>query len=336
MSSFRALARSWNMPLEHGRDPTTREVLAAAKLPDRESPFVKEKRQRTLELTDLRLPAEALPKGEGRGRTFEIRVVPTRTVELTELHLLFNKFAELNKKYERDVLFMLFMVDIVVQELKPSSAITYGRTLISAFSREGKPLVSPLVKDTFDILELLAAEDDAEHARDISEQEGWELVRILQGDAKIIAFLQVVVGPRVADLEYILKGDIKFHDDGRMTLYFRRTKNRRHRGARYAVVVRPANFPAELLGYFVGQAEHRLFAKPPTVEDFNNALKAACRTLEMEACTSYSLRRMFIHSVIKKATTGDVIDWLAVIRSTGHHSLEVIRCSYAQKFDSVL
>ena len=101
---------------------------------------------------------------------------------MTSLRQHFDLFCEVNKrsKYPRDVLFMLYLVDAVVQGIKPASATTYGRTLQCSFSREGEPLSSPLVKDTFDMLELLAAEDESEHARDITVEEAWALVRILQ------------------------------------------------------------------------------------------------------------------------------------------------------------
>ncbi len=68
--------------------PTLQEVVSAASRPERESPFVCEKRTRTLELTELRLPLQALPSGEGRGRTFEARMVPPRTIELVEALLM--------------------------------------------------------------------------------------------------------------------------------------------------------------------------------------------------------------------------------------------------------
>lgn len=159
MASFRELAQRWRMPEER---PTVQQLVTAASQPERATPFshLVQKREREMDLTVLRLPKESLPTGNGRGRTFEVRKVPERTIDLcntllmatntdaksmASLYETFQRFSEVNVKQEKDVRFMLFLVDIVVQGIKPSSAVTYGKTLLAAFSREASPLVSPLI-----------------------------------------------------------------------------------------------------------------------------------------------------------------------------------------------
>ncbi len=56
----------------------------------------------------------------------------------------------------------------------------------------------------------------------------------------------------------------------------------------------------------------------------------------VEGMTTYSLRRAFIHQVIRQHTVGEVTAWLAVARLTGHHQLEVLRTSYALAFADTL
>ena len=56
----------------------------------------------------------------------------------------------------------------------------------------------------------------------------------------------------------------------------------------------------------------------------------------VEGMTTYSLRRAFIHQVIRQHTVGEVTAWLAVARLTGHHQLEVLRTSYAPAFADTL
>jgi hypothetical protein len=90
MSSFAELTKKWNSPIV---EPRVSQMIALAARPERVSPWeaaieTSRKRQRELDLTDLRLPKEALPSGKGRGRTFEIRRVPGRVVELTEALLM--------------------------------------------------------------------------------------------------------------------------------------------------------------------------------------------------------------------------------------------------------
>ena len=73
--------------------------------------------------------------------------------------------------------------------------------------------------DTFSILELInAAEEDSNHALDITDDEAWSIVLQLSGDIRLLAYLVLVIGIRPADQEHILSEDLVFHGDGRCLL----------------------------------------------------------------------------------------------------------------------
>ena len=65
------------------------------------------------------------------------------------------------------------------------------------------------------------------------------------------------------------------------------------------------------------------------VDFFNKALK------KVQPCdtTSYSYRRLFIHTVLDSLTdeTG-LVDWCAAMQITGHKCEKTLRCSYAEPF----
>lgn len=204
-----------------------------------------------MQLTCLNLPVAALPSGGGRSRSFIVRPVPSRTVELAESLLMsvntdakamhsiyetFLEFRQLNPGLRDDVAFLLFLIDAVVQGLKASSAITYGRTILSALQRcANVPLKSPLVSDTFRMLELICAGEETAHALDISQSESWELLSKLHGDVKIAAWFMLVAGVRCKDQSGLLKRDFRFTEAGSMLISFRWTKNHRSRGDRYSI-----------------------------------------------------------------------------------------------------
>jgi len=297
-----------------------------------------------LKLTELRLPLSSLPSGVGRGRTFELRKVPARVIQLAETLLMavntdaksmtslyecFLKFKEINGLEEKDdIALLLFLLDIVAQGIKITSAITYGRTIISALGRANRPIVSPLVRDTFNVLELIAAEEESDHALDISEDAAWEIVRQLRGELRLIGFLMLATGIRCHDQEHMLSSDLEFRADGRLLVYFRYTKNHRTRKERYSITTRPKHLVPELLEV---RGRARVMPRIVPVSELNAALERC-----MTGVTSYSLRRRFIHTVLENSTTGDVVDWVAAQKLTGHKDLEVLRNSYAPKFSNNL
>lgn len=204
--------------------------------------------------------------------------------------------------------------------------------------RAGAPIISPLVGDTSKILELIMAGEDVDHAIDIDEAAAWKIVEMLEDDDQLVAFFMLSAGPRCADLEHILKTDVKFlieNNEKQMRIYLRRTKSRRTSKERFTVVVRPRWYPPLLTKLFVGVGP--LFPGGCSVGKFNSALARTTAALGMEeGITSYSLRRRFIHTCISGCTQGSTTEWLEVIKATGHHSLEILRNSYAPKFSNVL
>lgn len=347
MSSIDKLRQQWNMTGESSMAT----LLRAANQPQRTSPFdvVPVASTGGWPLTNLLLPV--VPPPRKRERTFVVREVPQRTIELANAMLLavntdaasmtsivktFEEFRIKNPKIDAiDKCLLLFILDAVVQGLAASSGMTYMRTIVSAFSRAGTPIVSPLVGDLAKILEMIQSGEECDHAVDIDCEGAQRIIDSLQGVDKVVGFLMVSAGPRVADMKHMLKTDLAFEQPNIMKVYFRFTKNHRSRGDRYTVVVRPRFFPTELVAHLKGTGP--ILEEAYNVADFNKKLAEASALLGLpEGITSYSLRRRFIHDVIERNTTGDDIKWVEVVKATGHHTLEVLRNSYAKKFDNVL
>jgi hypothetical protein len=259
--------------------------------------------------------------------------VNTDAKSMTSLMNVFAEFLRLNAEYEKnlDVALMLFVLDAVIQGLKASSGVTYGRTILAAYSRMGQPINSALTTDLFRILEVILAEEETEHALDITEELAWNIIAQLPADLQPVAYFMLTIGARCRDLCHLHTRDFLFHSDGRLCVSFVYTKNHRSRKDRYSVVLRPKFFPKYLKELFPPGRDQPLFAKAPDVNVLNRALDKV-----HPGVTSYSLRRNFIHAVIAAKTEGDVTAWLEVIKITGHHSLEVIRNSYAPRFQNTL
>ncbi len=356
MSSLDELRKDWLL----SRSGSLKDVVLAANQAPRANPFaaVGEKRNRDeWNLTALRLPMSAAPSGAGRGRTFVARKVTGRLLALADAMLLavntdaksmsslmamFDEFETLNIGIPRDGCFLLFLLDAVSQGIKASSAVTYGRTLLAGFHRSGTPLISPLVDDLFRIMELIRAGEDTDHAIDITVDQAWSIVDAVPlGPVRLAIYFVLAFGCRVADLVCVLTEDLAFNPDRSVTLYFRRTKNHRSAKQRYSIRITPRRFIDELTG-IIGRrgAIFGGVVAAVSVAQVNQALAAAAGSVfgpeGLEGVTSYSLRRCFIHTCISKATVGDVTDWMTVAKSTGHYDLEVLRNSYAKKFDNVL
>ena len=189
--------------------------------------------------------------------------------------------------------------------------------------------------DAFRILDLISADEDTDHAVDVSEEEAWAIIGRLRGSVKVLAYLMLVIGTRCKDQEHIQIQDLLFRPDGSMIVYFRWTKNHRDSKKRYSIIVRPKIFIRELLdAVTAAPRESRLFRQGIEVTELNSALSEA--TDGKPGVTSYSLRRRFIHNCIAGATVGETTKWLDVAALTGHYDLEVLRNSYAEKFTNTL
>lgn len=352
--SLADLRRQWVVP----ESAPLRQLVVASNLPTRRSPFdaggCKRQRDEWL-LTEMKLPQTSLPSGLGRGRTFEVRKVSGKLLELadtllmavnsdakasTSIYETFKTFEKMNPKMPRDICLLLFLLDIVSQGIKASSAITYGRQILGAINRTGEVFKSPLIGDAFRILDLISADEDTEHAVDISEESAWWIVDRLSGSVRLLAYLMLTIGIRCKDQEHVRCGDLKFHTTNavrKMTLYFRWTKNHRSSKERYSVTVQPKVFLPEMLDALLLGPQQRLFPRFIDVAELNAALKQiASDRPELVGVTSYSLRRRFIHDVISSKTEGDVTRWIEVAALTGHYDLEVLRNSYAPKFANTL
>ena len=325
-------------------------VVAHAAKPDRMNPFIANDRPSGWELTELRLPKST---GDRRpcARKFVVRTVPRRTVELADALLLqvnsdaramaslFDVFAEFRVKNplitEIDAALMLFIIDIIVQGIKASSAQTYLRSLVAAFQRKGTPIQSPLVSDTAAICQLIMAGEETEHAIDIDLEDAWTILENVSVEWRPVAFLMLSAGIRCADLNWILVGDLRFTGDKKMHVYFRRTKNHRTTRQRFSIAVEVRMVFPELIALVNRKEGFPLFERRVEASDFNRELQRAARVAGHERArelTSYSLRRCFIQTAIAEKTTGDIVAWMEVVQLTGHLNLETLRTSYAPKF----
>ena len=288
-------------------------------------------RRRRLELDELQLPPGSA--GSAGGCSYEVRVFPAATIAKAEelisnvngdavtMHRLWRHLQEsvtANPGYSMEISLVLFIIDIHVQSIRASSALTYTYLLLEASRRAEKAISGPLVNDLVKALKLLSAEDDTRHAPDIQDGEAWDLLlRLPEGNLRLTFFFLLVFGMRAADAVRIFCGDVLLDADGRLTIYFRITKNHRNPKERYAVTMRPRALIPELTLVLRAYKSDRI----PILDcgQFN------ARISEYRAITTYSLRRCFIHTVIANHTIDGLTDWVSAARLTGHHDLAVLR-----------
>ena len=310
-------------------------------LPEPEVDVGRPPRRRRLELDDLQLPIGS--SGASGGCSYEVRVFPAATIAKAEelisdvngdavtMHRLWKHLHEsiaVNPGYSMEISLVLFIIDIHTQSIKASSALTYTYLLLEASRRAEKPISGPLVTDLVKALKLLSAEDDTRHAPDIQEGEAWDLLLSLpEGSLRLTFFFLLAFGMRAADAVRIFCGDVQLEADGRMTIYFRITKNHRNPKERYAVKIRPRVLIPELSHVLRAHKADRI----PILDcgQFN------ARISEHKAITTYSLRRCFIHAVITNHTVDGLTDWVSAAKLTAHHDLAVLR-GYVPNFKTTL
>jgi integrase len=260
------------------------------------------------------------------------KLIASVNQDAVTMHRLWRDLHEsiaLNPGYTMEVSLVIFIIDIHIQSIKASSALTYTYLILEASRRAGTPISGPLVGDLVKALKLLASEDETRHAPDITEDEAWALLLSLpEGELRLTFFFLLVFGMRAADAIRIFCGDILLESDGHVTIYFRITKNHRNAKERYAVRIRPRLLIPELSRVFSAPTGSRI----PILDcgKFNEQISAH------KLITTYSLRRCFIHTAITSHTVAGITDWIACARLTGHHDLAVLRSSYAPRFKGTL
>ena len=259
----------------------------------------------------------------------------TDSTTMNRLWRLFSDFQDLNPHENRTVQVGLFVVDMVQQGLKPSSAITYSRLLLEAASRSGQPFTGPIMTDILKCLNLQDAMTEVEHAPDIDPELAWRIVLAMEGKPRLTGFCLLAIGARCADAERLTSASFRFNAEGRLFVSFRVTKNHRSANSAYSISLVPQHLVPELVEVI------RQPSKTPiatlTCADFNKEVAKIVTKLGIrQGITSYSFRRCFVQHVIADNVTGDYVDWLAVAKLTGHMSVEVLRNKYTVPFQNTL
>ena len=180
----------------------------------------------SLSESKLPVPVKAPVK---RARKFEVRKVPWRSLELALFLVgevngqaaaavsnenLFREFMALNDTptgtVPRDFLLLLYAVDITLQGMAATSVRTMMRGIMGICSRAQDPIEGPLVGDMFKILNLIIANEEVDHAKDMELGVALEIIGRLSGMAQVIAWFMLICGARVADLERMFRRQFLF------------------------------------------------------------------------------------------------------------------------------
>ena len=314
-----------------------------------------EKRTR-LNLNEFRYPQGVEPR-PGK-RKFETRIAPAETYHVAERLIeivrpnmraeisntrIFDEFVNLNQRVDRaglrtplDALLLLWVVDLLRQKIEPSSLETYVGHVLKMGERRGIPIKGCLVGDTMKILAEMKCEKDYNHARDITVAEGLDIFSKLSGGAKVTAWMQLNFGTRVADGLRVARDQMRIEagDEvnplGYVTLWFRMTKNRRCVKNRFSVRLPLFTIcPPEVIAALkIGPKD---IMATMDLDAYNAALKHVCPGVD--GLTSYSFRRLFVHRMMERCKSDEgLVDWLDVIKLTGHLKVETVRTSYSEPF----
>ena len=270
-----------------------------------------------------------------------LSVATTATTDAT-IHQDFEEFLRLNHGQEdRDLFLLLFIVDMVIQRIKPSSAKTYLAAILRAAKRTDQPIHGPHVSDATRILNYLDSEEESQHARDISLAEADAILKNMSGVTQATVWFMILCGARVKDLARLKRHQIRLLADGRIAINFHYTKNHRTNLERYTVIVPvELEMPSSVVAILRKRPDESLF--PLTVDEVNLAIHAAQGPMETvegerQRVTSYSFRRRFVQEVIAQNTNElGYTNWLESAKLTAHQSINVLRNRYTKVFQNTL
>jgi len=192
--------------------------------------------------------------GEGR-RILQIRVVPMMTTYVvTELmrklndnatsdHNIaqdFDHFCEINDPesiFDRDFLLLIFSVDMTLQGIKPSSALTYVNAILRMNRRQGNPISGCHVGDAVKILHYLNSEEEAAHAIEVTLEQATAIMSKLAGTAQATIWFMITCGARVKNLTHLKRSQIEWRSNHTIAINFKFTKNHRANLEEYTVIV---------------------------------------------------------------------------------------------------
>lgn len=321
----------------------------------------KRPRVESLQLNDLLLPISTQPASHNPIK-YVVRRVPISTVLVAEaliesshsdaatLNSLWGRFSEfssLNDEFvatlpaqaQHSALLLLFITDIIEQGIKVSSALVYAKHIYAAAGRSGRPFQGPIYGDLLKALNMIDAAREVECAPDISVELAWRVIDELNDtNTKLTAYFLLNFGCRCADATRITADNVRFEENGSVSIRFLITKNHRKFVDRFVINV----VPKKLIGELKLIASLPCGARLPLQECvvFNKALLQSPLAASLKV-TSYSFRRCFIQQLIEENTSrrgvnGHITDWLAVARLTGHHDLAVLRTRYTKPFQETL
>ena len=312
-----------------------------------------------MKLNDLQYPenTKKRPRIPGEGRSFAIRKVPMTTMDAASRLLLsvattattdatiyedYEEFLRVNHGNDnRDLFLMLFVIDMVIQGIKPSSAKTYLAAILRSAKRTEQPIHGPHNTDAIRILNYLDAEEESTHARDISFAEADALVKNMSGVEQATVWFMLLCGGRVKDLARLKRHQISLLRDGRIAINFKYTKNHRTNLEQYTVIVPvQLEMPTSVVVVLQKRPDEYLF--PLTVNDVNAAIHNAQGPMEpvigeRQRVTSYSFRRRFVQEVLAQNTNElGYTNWLEAAKLTAHKDLNVLRNRYTKVFQNTL
>jgi len=311
----------------------------------------------TLHLNEFSRPegTKRVQREPGAGRTFKLRKITAET-SMTTSNLLseintnsvseenitqdFDEYCRINQDAftRKDVLLLLFAVDMILQGIKISSARTYVRRIVKMNARRDTSLEGPLVTETSKILSMLETDEEVDHAPDIKLEEIQAIIRRMEGIAQATVWFMATCGARVKDLSRLKRKQIRVRPDGKLDILFSLTKNHRAKEGAYTITVEPiTEMPLSVLQLLNDCAlEELLFTE--NVDSINKAIHAAQVVEEgKRAATSYSFRRNFVQRMIEKFTDDEgFVNWAQVAKLTAHKNLEVLRNRYTKPFGNTL
>jgi len=290
-------------------------------------------------------------------RRFEVRQVPWTTIKTTmflldavnpagadqrSIYRLYENFAQCNSDeagtfYDSDEMLLLFIMDIIIQGIKASSAQTYMSSILKMAERSGRKIKGPLVKDLRKILNMLRLDDEVDHAMDIDEPQAAEVLKNLRGEAQAMCAILIITGARVADVLQLEGVHVKWTAEY-VTVHFRSTKNRKSPDkvftANYKLDCIDLEACAESLTAVLKSSQtpkSKMFHL--SVEEFNAEVKRVWRHGSSYP-TSYSFRRLAIQRFVKQAMVQEdgiwVVKWARALALTGHLRLETLRTRYLE------
>jgi len=314
-----------------------------------------------------------LPKGKraaerapGEGRTIlKIRIVPSITsYAVTELmrtinsnsssdHNIcqdFNHFCTLNdpeSAYDGDFMLLMFAIDMTLQGIKPSSALTYLHAVLRMKKRQSDPLSGCHIGDAIKILHYLNSEEEASHAVDVTLEQARDIMMKLKGTVQATVWFMITCGARVKDLTRLKRGQILWNADNTISINFKFTKNHRSNLEEYTVIV-PVVLPivdsvVQILA--TGWDTHPFTLDVNAVNEalhFSQAprypwLPTLDEPTEPLRVTSYSFRRRFVQDTIARCTNEQgFTNWLQAAKLTAHKDINVLRNRYTQAFQNTL